>query len=291
MTLHPEAIGTIPEATVRIARAAFPKGNVYMQMRDELGVVYRDEQFADLFPRCGQLAEAPWRLALVTVMQFAENLTDRQAADGVRGRIDWKYALGLGLSDPGFDFSVLSEFRARLLAGGAEERLLDVMLSWFSERKLLKVRGRQRTDSTGILGAIRVLNRLELVGETLRHALNVLAEVPPNWLKDVIRSDWVERYAKPVSDYHLPYTEAERVAYAERIGEDGRYLLTQVYAVKTRPELRQLPAIEILRQVWLQAFWQDENDRLHWRTPGNQPPIDQCIVSPYDLTRPCGSKT
>src|SRR5689334_21826255 len=146
-----------------------------MQMRDALGVMYRDEQFADLFPRCGQVAEAPWRLALVTVLQFAENLTDRQAADAVRGRIDWKYAMGLTLDDAGFDFSVLSEFRARLLAGGAEERLLDLMLNWFRDRHLLKRRGRQRTDSTGVVGAFRVLNRLELVGETLRHALNELA--------------------------------------------------------------------------------------------------------------------
>jgi transposase len=290
MTLHPETIGEIPEETSRIARAAFPKGNVYMQMRDALGVMYRDEQFADLFPQCGRVAEAPWRLALVTVLQFAENLTDRQAADAVRGRIDWKYAMGLTLDDAGFDFSVLSEFRARLLAGGAEERLLDLMLNWFQERHLLKRRGRQRTDSTGVVGAIRVLNRLELVGETLRHALNELAEAAPAWLKSVMRPDWAERYVKPVSDYRLPYSEAERQTYAEIIGADGRYLLNQVYDHLTPPELRHVSAVNTLRQVWIQAFYQDENDILHWRTLGNQPPIDQCIVSPYDLTARAGVK-
>lgn len=290
MTLHPDIMGIIPAETARIAQAAFPNGNGYMRMRDELGVLYHDEDFADLFPRCGQVAETPWRLALVTVMQFAENLTDRQAADAVRGRIDWKYALGLELNDPGFDFSVLSEFRARLVAGGAEERLLDLMLNAFSERKLLKRRGRQRTDSTGVVGAIRVLNRLELVGETLRHALNVLAEVAPNWLKGIMQPEWMERYTKPVSDYRLPYSEAERQAYAETIGEDGRYLLNYIYQGLAPSELRTLPAVDILRQVWLQSFYQDENETIHWRTLGNEPAIDQCIVSPYDLTARAGVK-
>src|SRR5207247_5929599 len=128
MSLHPEPIGPVPEETARVARAAFRRGNPYLQLRDALGSIYADEDFTDLFPRRGQAAEAPWRLALVTVLQFAEGLPDRQAAEAVRSRIDWKYVLGLELSDPGFDYSVLSEFRARLLAGSAEERLLDVLL-------------------------------------------------------------------------------------------------------------------------------------------------------------------
>jgi transposase len=119
MTLHPQYIPDVPEATSQVAKAAFRKGNRYMQMRDELGTIFNDEQFVDLFPKVGQLAEAPWRLARVTVMQFAENLTDRQAADAVRGRIDWKYALSLELTDAGFNASVLSEFRSRLVMNQA----------------------------------------------------------------------------------------------------------------------------------------------------------------------------
>ena len=88
MTLRPNYIADVPDETVKVAKAAFRKGNRYMQMRDEPGTLFEDEQFADLFPNVGQRAESPWRLALVTVMQFAENMTDRQAADGVRGRID-----------------------------------------------------------------------------------------------------------------------------------------------------------------------------------------------------------
>jgi transposase len=97
VSLKPEPIGSVPEETARVSRAAFPKGNTYTRMRDELGVLWEDEDFAGLFPTRGQPALAPWRLALVTVMQFAEGLSDRQAADAVRSRIDWKYALGLKL--------------------------------------------------------------------------------------------------------------------------------------------------------------------------------------------------
>ena len=102
MSLHPKPIGEIPEETRRIAQTAFPKGNLYMKMRDELGTFYRDEDFEKLYPCNGQPAESPWRLALILVLQFAEGLSDRQAAEAVRARIDWKYALGLELSDPGF---------------------------------------------------------------------------------------------------------------------------------------------------------------------------------------------
>src|SRR5689334_10386110 len=129
MSLQPEEICPIPEETIRIVRAAFPHGTRYMQMRDELGTIYQDTVFAALYPRRGQPAEAPWRLALVTVMQFVEELSDREAADAVRSRIDWKYALALELTDPGFDFSVLSQFRTRLLQGGAEQLLLEAMLA------------------------------------------------------------------------------------------------------------------------------------------------------------------
>ena len=124
MSLQPKTNHSVPQMTRLVAQAAFPKGNVWMKMRDELGALFQDEQFADLFPPQGQPAEAPWRLALVLIMQFAENLPDRQAADAVRSRIDWKYVLGLELADAGFDYSVLCEFRARLLDGQAEQRLL-----------------------------------------------------------------------------------------------------------------------------------------------------------------------
>ena len=182
MSMHPQPIPAIPEETVRLAHAVLPEGNGWMQMRDELGTLSEDKDFQDLFPSRGQPAEAPWRLALVTLMQYGEGLTDRQAADAVRTRIDWKYVLSLELTDPGFDFSILSEFRSRLLAHEAERRLFDLLLEQCRAHGWIKARGQQRTDSTHVLAAVRTLRRLECVGETMRHALNVLAEVAPEWL-------------------------------------------------------------------------------------------------------------
>ena len=141
MSLRPEAIGPIPEETVRVARAAFPDGATAMRVRDELGTIYRDEAFAALFSARGRPAAAPWRLALISVLQFADGLQDRKAADAVRGRIDWKYALGLELTDPGFDASVFSEFRARLVTGSAERMLLDTLLVRCRDRGWLQARG------------------------------------------------------------------------------------------------------------------------------------------------------
>jgi transposase len=179
-------------------------------MRDELGSIYEDALFANVYAVEGQPAVHPWRLALVSVMQFAEHLSDRQAAAAVRARIDWKYALSLDLGDSGFHYSVLSEFRARLLEGGLEQILLDRLLEHCRQRGWLKARGRQRTDSTHVVGAVKVLNQLELVGETLRHALNVLATVAPDWLKQQAKPEWYERYGERIEDYRLPKDKTER---------------------------------------------------------------------------------
>ena len=144
MSLHPHAAYPIPEETQRVARAAFPRGNGYIRVIDTLGALYQDESFADLFPARGQPAVSPARLALVTVLQFAEGLSDRQAAEAVRGRIDWKYLLGLDLmTDPGFHHTVLSEFRTRLIAGEAESQLLEALLAIARDHGLLKAAGRQ----------------------------------------------------------------------------------------------------------------------------------------------------
>src|SRR5204863_7798561 len=158
MSLKPTPIPPVPEETARVARAVFPGGNTVMQLRDALGSIYTDEAFADLFPTHGQPAEAPWRLALVTVFQFMEGLTDRQAAEAVRDRIAWKYALSLELSDAGFDHTVLSEFRGRLVEHEAGQRLLDGLLSSLKAKGLFKGQRQQRTDSTHVLAAVRELN-------------------------------------------------------------------------------------------------------------------------------------
>lgn len=283
MSLRAPLAYALPDETVRVARAAFPNGNPYMRMRDALGPIYTNPDFAALFPRRGQPAQAPAQLALVTIMQFAEGLSDAQAADAVRARIDWKYALALELTDPGFDASVLSEFRDRLLAGNAEAQLFESMLLLLREQGLLKAKGRQRTDSTHILGAIQVLNRLECVGETLRSALNLLATVAPEWLQAWVPASWFDRYSRRFQDYRLPSGKAERYALAEQIGADGLELLRRVYEEPSPPVLRDLPALQLLRRLWLQQFYAAAPDEpVRWRTAEDLPPAALVISTPYD---------
>jgi len=283
MSLQPQPVGPVPDETARVARAAFPKGNRAIRMRDAIGVMFVDDTFAPLFSGRGQPAETPWRLALVSILQYVEGLSDRQAAEAVRARIDWKYALSLALTDPGFDSSVLSEFRTRLVTGRMEQLLLDQMLAQFRERKLLAARGRQRTDSTHVLAAIRKLNRLERAGETLRHALNSLATVAPDWLRERSQPTWVDRYSRRVDDSRLPAGPEERRVLAETIGGDGWMLLHTVYAADAPTWLREIPAVETLRRMWLQQYVLVDG-ALRWRTDVHGiPPSLLFISSPYDV--------
>ena len=282
MSLLPQIVYEVPEETARVARAAFPKSNPYLRLADTLGVIYQDGDFAQLFPFTGQPAMAPVRLALTTILQFAEGLSDRQAADAVRGRIDWKYLLCLQLTDPGFDASVLCEFRARLLAGEAEELLLTKLLSLCQERGWLKARGRQRTDSTHVLAAVRMLNRLERVGETLRAALNELAVAAPDWLQTRVPVEWYERYARRVENYHLPKSEAAREAYATQVGSDGAVLLGWLDEPETEPQLLSLARVQTLRRIWGEQFTTTPQG-LRLRPVKEMPAVAELLASPYDV--------
>jgi transposase len=286
MSLDPQSTYPIPEDTQRVARAAFPKGNLYMRMRDELGEIYQDASFAELFPGRGQRAKSPGRLAWVTVMQYSEGMSDRQAAEAVRARIDWKYVLGLELDDAGFDYSVLSEFRERLVEGQKEQMLLDELLMRLKELKLLKVRGQQRTDSTHILGAVRQLNRIEIVGETMRRALNELSELAPEWVQEIAKPEWFARYGRRFEQMRLPKEQAEREALLETIGADGLFLLEAVRTVPEAEGLRESAGVEFLRRMWIQQYWmevkEDGSSHVHLRADDNQPPGALRLHSPYD---------
>lgn len=281
MSLQPQVVYLVPNETARVARAIFPAGNLVMRMYDDLGMLFHDRNFTDLFPVEGQPAEAPARLALVTLVQFMEGLTDRQAADAVRTRIDLKYLLCLDLTDRGFHHTVLSEFRTRLLTHGAERRLFERVLETACSSGLLRAGGRQRSDSTHILGAMRFMTRIEGVAETLRHALNILATEAPAWLRQHTSADWVDRYGRRASDYRLPKSEAKRLAWALQTGDDGWALLTALFAPTTPLALRALPAVETLRQVWIQNYLVD-GGQLRWRDNDNLPPSGRYISSPYD---------
>ena len=276
MSLKPESIGPIPQDTARVAKAACPNGSTFIKMRDVLGVLFEDTMFVNLFPQDGQPALAPWRLALVTLMQFAEGLPDRQAAEAVRTRIDWKYALGLELEDKGFDFSVLCEFRARLTRGNAEYLLFEAMLTTLKQQDLIKAGG-------------RAINRVVCVGETLRAALNTLAEVAPEWLRSFAPDEWYERYAHRIEEYRLPKGKEKRTAVVETIGADGSALLTAIFSTPELNWLHHVPAVEVLRRVWVQQF-EVVDGKWHFRSDDSIPPPAKMICSPYDVEATYGRK-
>ena len=283
MSLRSEPIGQVPGETARVAHAAFPRGTNWMRLRDELGVIYEDVTFRPLFSPRGRPAEAPWRLALVSVMQFAEQLSDRQAAEAARARIDWKYLLGLELGDPGFDASVLSEFRARLVAGGLEQRLLDALLTLCRARGWLRAGGRQRTDATHVLAASRAVQRAGCARQRLRLALNTLAAVAPAWLCQHAQSEWVERYDRHTDDAWQPNQKVDREQLAAEVGADGAALLAAIDAADAPAWLREIPAIQVLRRVWIQNDVPTETG-LRWRTRADGlPPAARYVSSPHDL--------
>jgi transposase len=252
---------------------------MYIRMHDARGAIYHDQLFAPLLPPRGQPAASPWRIALATIMQFAAGLSDQQAAEAVRNRIDWKYALSLELTDPGFDVSVRSELRARLIAGSLEHRLREAMLTHFKARGLLKARGQQRPDSTHVLAAIRTLNRLASVGETLRAALNSLAVVAPDGLLTQVTSDWFDRYGTQVKAYRLPKGQAARAAYAAQIGAEGFRLLDALEADDMPRWLRKVPAVQTLRRMWAHQYTRRAG-RIRRRTARELPPAGNASIRP-----------
>jgi transposase len=259
---HP--LPEIPAETARVARAAFPQSNPWLQWRDQLGAIYPDQAFASLLAMVGQPAVAPWRLALVTLLQFAEGWTDRQAAEAVRSRRDWKYLLALPLDDPGFDASVLCEFRERLLGGAAESLWLGRLLEVCSERQLLKWRGRQRTDATHVVAAARLLTRLELVTATFQQALHVLARAAPAWVLEPCPAEGGERSGARWSEFRWPPSDSARTAWAEQVGADGHPWLAWLWSSEAPHWLRPIPAVETLRRLWVQPF-SVSNQCCRWR--------------------------
>jgi len=289
MSLRPEKIGIVPEETARVAKACFPKGNRYIRLRDVIGTIFDDSEFDDLFPRRGKPAEAPWRLGLVCLVQYMEDLTDRQAADAVRSRMDIKYLLGLELTDPGFDFSVLSEFRARMIEHQAEHRLFELLVEKLSEQGYLKKRGSQRTDSTHILAAVHRYHRVELLPETLRAALNEIAELDPSWLQQWVPVDWFKRYERRIEESRLAIKKEEQETFLEQVGRDGSQLLSMLYQEGTSSQLVFLPQVQILRQIWIQHYFWEEG-QLRLRNKDILPPAHLTLRSPYDPQAHIGRK-
>jgi transposase len=279
MSVHPRPGDEIPPLTIRVARAANPRGTTAMWIRDRLDGLWNDEDFAAWYSRDGRPGLSPAQLATVCVLQYVMNLSDRQAAEAVRCRIDFKYALGLDLEDPGFHHSVLSDFRDRLAEGDRADRLLGLALTRIRRAGLLKGRGKQRTDSTHVLAAARELTRLELVTETMRAVLEELARQAPELLDELVTAEWAGRYGRPVRLCSQP---SRPVARLQEVGDDARALLERIYV--RFPTAGTVPArAEVLRKVLVQHFLVDGRGRFRPRIKRDgRPPSRVRIESPYE---------
>lgn len=281
MTIGYHDYRTIPEETAQVVKATLKKSNKYVVLRDELGVIYEDESFASLYRSQGAKSIPPGLVAQVVLIQYMEGLSDRAVLEQLPVRMDWKYFLGLALTDPGFDASVLSEFRQRLTEYEQANLLLDRLLTRCEAVGLLKARGRQRTDSTYVLAAVRSLNRPELLGETLRTTLDQLATLAPPWVQAVAPEAWYVRYGHRIESYRLPKTTAALAAWMAQVGQDGELLLKHLAAPDTPPALLACAEVQLLQVVWQQQFV-SEAGHLRLRRQGEMPPASAMIQSPYD---------
>lgn len=286
--LRPVDVPPIPDATAALAWRVHPRGTDEMRVRDALGPLFSDADFTDgplagMFPELGRPGLSPALLLMVVVLQFRHNLADREAAEAVADRISWKYALGRELEDPGFDHSVLSEFRARLAVDGRADAVLEVMLARLKEEGLVRSGGRQRTDATEVLGCVRRLNRVETCGESLRAALEEIAAISPGFVVPLLKEGWDQRYGRKVETSRLlGRKNGSARALVEQIGTDGQELLDAIDADPTAAWMNDLPRVRCLRAVWDQQFERTRSGRLRYKDAEELPPAAARIHSPYD---------
>jgi transposase len=287
MCLKPKPLPPIPEETRTIAVQIYPPDHLLRRIAEEYADVLHDHDFADLYSHTGQPALSPALLALVTVLQAQEHCSDRVAAEMVRSRIDWKYALHLPLAYTGFDPSVLCEFRQRLTDHKAQRRVFDAFLTRLKDKGFLKGRALQRTDSLAILAAVRDLNRLEVVIETLRLALYALAKHDPIWLTAHTPAEWLQTYDSWTQAERLVREtgskgEAETKRLLLRTGQDG-FSLLDALDQEAPTSLRELPAIAVLRTVWSQYYRRQEQAAtpvaLEVTDSQGTPPPDRQVVA------------
>ncbi len=242
----------MPVETERIGRKLLKADDSYRLIGDRLFETMREEEYADLYSEEGKPGLSPILLALVSVFQFMEKLADRQAANALRMRLDWKYALHLPLEYEGFDFSVLSEFRDRLIQGQAENRVFEKLVEEIRKLGLIKEHGKQRSDSIAMLTKVRRLCRVETVVETLRLAIVALVDMDREWSEEIIPPSWEEKYGERF--VRQRYSEKEWKEYEEHIGEDGHWLLKRLETGGAPAELQNLPEVQVLKTVWAQQF-------------------------------------
>lgn len=284
MSLRPRSGEHVPPLTAQIARASNPAGTTAIWVRDRLGGLWCDEDFADWYPRGGRPSLSPAQLATVCVLQFLLGLSDRQAAEAVRCRIDFKYAMAMELDDPGFHHSVLADFRDRLTEDDRADRLHDLALARLKEAGLVRERTMQRTDSAHVLAAVRDLTRLELITEAVRAGLEEVAGTFPHLLDGLVDEGWGLRYGRPVRLGKNPTKPKTRILAT---GDDAVRLLEHLQ--RHGADSASGPRVQALRQIMVQNYHRDAAGRLRWRTAEKEdgpgpPPSSRAIVSPYDTS-------
>ncbi|NJO82232.1 MAG: hypothetical protein HC828_05090, partial [Blastochloris sp.] len=278
MCLKPQPPKPIPPDTKALVGRKLDEATVYRFVGDVLFARFADEEFADLYPNTGQPAISPVLLSFVLIFKSLERCSNREAARNVRFRTDWQYALHLPLDYPGFDPSVIAEFRLRLLDNGAESSIFNRIFAELRAMGYYKPRGIQRTDSTHIYTHCRELHRIELMIETLRRAVFALLDADPDWTRATLPGVWEERYARRAKSERMQEDERERLSVV--VGDDGQWLLAQLDALDDA-SLRELDAIETLRSVWTRHYLTGEDGHMRWAPAGDKAGAD-VIETPHD---------
>jgi transposase len=276
MSLQKRWSDEIPADTAALGDILLEPDDPYRLVGQEASLFFRFEDFVSLYNSIGRGAICPIVLSLVTVFQYLENLPDREAAKQARLRIDWKYALHQPLTWLGFHYSDLCNFRKRLLEHEKERLVFDKVLQWVKSHGFARKYGKQRTDSSHVLGAVERMSRLELTWETLRVTLRELKGAVPTWYERTIPAAFHEAYHERQSDWKL--TEDEVRQALQRAGQDGYWLLDRIDA--TAPEVAQaLAEVETLRTVLDQQFERTEAGVRAKKVPIKGKDI---IVTPHD---------
>jgi transposase len=275
----------IPEETRRLVAPLLSEDSVYRLIGQEAGEMVGDEEFTDMYAEDGRPAVNAVLLAFITVFQFLEKLPDRVAARMAVMRLDWKYALRQEVDWTGFDYSDLCNFRKRLVQHGREGIVFEHILNYLRERGYVKAGGKQRTDSTHVVGQVMDLSRLELVWETIRVALNALISTDAPWVLKWLLVSFVETHSARRSDYRL--SPAEVAEALQQAGEEGQWLWTQVMTTGT-PILKALPELTLLKRVLDEHYDTPDEGNLQTRPPGQV--TGDVITSPHDPEARYGNK-
>jgi len=237
----------VPGETARLVEPLLADDSVYRLVAECVDEFLSDEQFIELYANEGRPGINPVLLSLVTVFQFLEKLPDRAAAEMAVMRMDWKYALRQPLDWRGFHYSDLCNFRKRLLGQGQESMVFEHLLDYLRERGLVRAGGKQRTDTTHILGAVKQLGDIEVIGEGVRLAISELMSTDAKWVMQHLPASFIKSYKRPMPNYRMSKQELE--TFIQETGEEARWLLDQV-ALCGSVEMQQLPTVLQLARIW-----------------------------------------